>query len=96
MEDLLVLAKVDFLARTTPEALKGEYEAGEWLEAKTKELNVFKEALKPILKGKDLIELGLTPSKKFKMLLKKAYEAQLEEQFHTHDEALDWAKTNLL
>ncbi|MBN2768885.1 MAG: HD domain-containing protein [Campylobacterales bacterium] len=96
IEDLLTLARADFFARTTPEALKREYKAGDWLEIKAKELKVLEAALAPLLKGKDLIDLGLTPSKEFAKLLKKAYEAQLEDKFTTHTQAIKWAKTNLL
>ena len=96
IEDLLTLARADFFARTTPEALRKEYKAGDWLEAKAKELEVLKEALAPLLKGKDLISLGLTPSERFKTLLEKAYEAQLEGKFDTPTQAIKWAETNLL
>jgi tRNA nucleotidyltransferase (CCA-adding enzyme) len=96
IEDLLTLARADFFARTTPEALRKEYKAGDWLEAKAKELEVLKEALAPLLRGKDLISLGLTPSERFKTLLEKAYEAQLEGKFDTHTQAIKWAETNLL
>ncbi len=96
IEDLLTLARADFFARTTPEALEREYKAGDWLEAKAKELKVLEGALAPLLTGKDLIDLGLTPSKEFTKLLKRAYTAQLEDKFTTHAQAIKWAKTNLL
>ena len=35
----------------------------------------------PILQGRDLIELGLTPSKKFSVILDKAYQAQIKGEF---------------
>ncbi len=40
-----------------------------------------------ILQGRDLIELGLTPSKEFSIILKKAYQAQLEGKFKELDDA---------
>ncbi|MBV5320512.1 MAG: CCA tRNA nucleotidyltransferase [Sulfuricurvum sp.] len=49
----------------------------------------------PLLQGRDLIALGLSPSVSFKTLLERAYSAQLNHEFSTHEEALKWLVTEL-
>jgi len=48
-----------------------------------------------ILTGDDLISLGLRPGPKFKEILEKAEDAQLDGKIATHDEALRWATAYL-
>ncbi len=60
----------------------------EKLEKRAKELQVFESKLPPLLEGKDLINKGLKPSKKFKTLLDEAYKAQLQHKFLTKQEVL--------
>ena len=60
-----------------------------------KELGVLHKAAKALLQGRDLIELGLKPSKKFSQILKKAYEAQMHQEFSNHTEAVLWLKKNI-
>jgi len=78
IEELTLVAKADFLGRTTEESLSGVYRAGDWLISKSKELNVNQKALKCLLQGRDLIELGLEPSPKFKEILAYIYKEQLD------------------
>ena len=47
---------------------------------------------KSILQGRDLIELGLTPSKEFSIILAKAYQAQIDKKFTNIDEAKRYLK----
>ncbi|OQY09935.1 MAG: hypothetical protein B6I28_02055 [Fusobacteriia bacterium 4572_132] len=54
-----------------------------------------KDEIKPLIKGSDLIELGYKPSKEFGNLLKKIYEAQLDEKFLTKKEGLKYIISNL-
>jgi tRNA nucleotidyltransferase (CCA-adding enzyme) len=58
------------------------------------ELNVQDRAPEPILKGRHLIEQGMTPGKNFGEILDAAYEAQLEGAFFDLEGALQWLKTN--
>jgi tRNA nucleotidyltransferase (CCA-adding enzyme) len=60
------------------------------LEAKASELQVQSSAPKPILLGRHLLELGMMPGPEMGVLLKQAYDAQLEGQFFTLEEALRW------
>jgi tRNA nucleotidyltransferase (CCA-adding enzyme) len=92
IEELVLVAKADFLGRTTEEARRGKYEAGEWLLEKAEELHVRKRAPDNLLQGRDLISLGLTPSPLFKKILDEVYEHQLEERFQNKEEALQYVR----
>lgn len=88
ISELLILARADFLGRTTTEAISGVYEAGDWMEKKAKELGVYMAPPKPFIKGKDLIDLELMPSQKFSEILHKMYEKQLNVEVKTKEEAI--------
>jgi tRNA nucleotidyltransferase (CCA-adding enzyme) len=80
--DLLYrVAKADSLGRN-PEWLAPEKrfgsEAQEWFLERARELQVEKKAPEPILMGRHLIELGLTPGPQFKKILDAVYEMQLD------------------
>lgn len=92
IEELVTVARADFLGRTTEASLKGIYEAGDWLLAKAKELDVYNEPASPLLQGRDLLALGYTPSKQFKTLLSEVYREQLEGNVITKEEALNYIK----
>jgi len=96
IEELVMVAKADFLGRTTPEAQRGVYEAGEWLLAKAKALDVAKEPMKPWVQGRDLIALGLQPSPAFKTILDTLYEGQMEGKFRSKEEALAYCQSHYL
>jgi len=55
-------------------------------------LNVKDNAPTPILMGRHLIELGLTPGPVFGQILKQVFEAQLDGKIKTLDEAVAYAK----
>jgi len=92
IEELVIVAKADFLGRTTQESLHGDYEAGEWLLKKAKSLKVQNKPLDNLLQGRDLIDLGLEPSPEFKMILDEVYELQIEGDICTKEEALEYVK----
>jgi len=96
IQELVVVAKADFLGRTTPEAQSGVYEAGEWLLEQSQKLKVATKPLEHLLQGRDLIALGLQPSPQFKSILQKVYEMQLEEKITTKEEALGYVRDRLL
>ena len=93
--ELVLLARADALGRTTEDALRREFKAGEWLLERAKNLHVVSKPLDPLLQGRDLIKVGLQPSKVFKTVLDKAYEAQLEGDISTHTEAILWLQKEL-
>jgi len=92
IEELVTVARADFLGRTTPESLRGVYNAGDWLLLKAKELDVYNAPPKPIIKGRDLISLGLAPSKEFKTILNQIYSKQLDGEINNQEEALSYIK----
>jgi tRNA nucleotidyltransferase (CCA-adding enzyme) len=92
IENLVYVAKADFLGRTTKDAQSGVYPAGEWLLEMAKNLDVVHHGPKALLQGRDLIALGLTPSPQFKKILDKVYEMQLDGEVKSHQEALKAAK----
>ncbi len=96
LETLVMVAKADFLGRTTEEAKSGRYEAGEWLLKRAAELKVKKKPLDNLLQGRDLIALGLQPSPVFAEILDAVYEAQLEGRLSNREEALHYVKEKYL
>ena len=55
-----------------------------------RESNVDKKPAPSILKGRDLIGLGMQEGPAIGSILKEAYEAQLEEYFFDYDGAVEW------
>ncbi|MBD3794421.1 MAG: HD domain-containing protein [Epsilonproteobacteria bacterium] len=96
ISELVIVAKADFLGRTTLESKSGIYKAGEWISTIAKELDIIDKAPIPLLLGRDLISLGLKPSKEFKNLLSKVYDKQLEGDITTKDEAMSHVQKLLI
>jgi tRNA nucleotidyltransferase (CCA-adding enzyme) len=94
--DLLYrVAKADSLGRNPdwlpPERRFGS-EAQEWFIEKVRSLAVEKSPPKPLLLGRHLIELGLTPGPHFKQILDAVYEMQLDGKITSLPEALAQAE----
>ena len=96
IEALVVVAKADFLGRTTKESLAGVYHAGEWLLEKSRDLNVANKPLDCLLQGRDLITLGLEPSAEFREILDTVYLAQIEGKITSKEKALEFVKERYL
>jgi len=94
IEELVTVARADFLGRTTEESLSGVYEAGNWLLTKAKKLKVERKPPKPIFSGRDLITLGAEPSPKFKTILNDIYNAQLDGKVSNYNEAVLFVKNH--
>jgi tRNA nucleotidyltransferase (CCA-adding enzyme) len=90
--ELVIVAKADFLGRTTHASKEGIYHAGEWLLERSKALQVDKAPLTPLLQGCDLIALGLSPSKAFGQILKRVYEKQVDGEIKSREEAMMFVK----
>lgn len=61
-----------------------------------KVLEIFEEIkneIHPLVQGKHLLELGLTPSKEFGIMLGEIFEAQLDGVFSTIEDGLEFTKT---
>lgn len=93
IENLVIVAKADFLGRTTKDAQEGEFKAGEWLLEMAKSLDVTHAAPKPLLQGRDLIALGMRPSARFKEILDAVYAKQLDGEVGSLEEAIAVAKS---
>ena len=78
IEDLCLVSLADCLGRNIPNKDKCT-KASSWLLEKAKELNIENKAIEPLVQGRDLMALGLKPSKFFKEILEFAFELQLDE-----------------
>jgi len=94
--DLVLVAKADFLGRTTKEAKEGVYPAGEWLLAQAEMLNVKEKPMVQLLQGRDLIALGLEPSPRFKEILEDMYQKQMDGIFTDKKEAILYIQNTYL
>ncbi len=96
IRDLIRVAEADFFGRAFVGETPGRFEAGEWLYDRASALGVLSNPPAPLVMGRDLIELGLKPSERFKSILDSAYEAQLDQCFFTREEGLEWVKNGLV
>ncbi|MDX1295107.1 MAG: HD domain-containing protein [Sulfurimonadaceae bacterium] len=92
LEELVTVAKANFLGRKTPDAEEGIFLAGEWLLTRAEQVNANADGLQPLLQGRDLLDAGFQPSAQFKVILDAAYDAQLKGEFDTHAGAVAWFK----
>jgi len=93
--DLVLLARADYFGRTFSPKNKQLFEAGEWLLIEAKKMNVHKNAPQPILLGRHLLELGMLPGPKMGIILRNAFEKQLNGDLEKEEDAIAWAKSNL-
>jgi tRNA nucleotidyltransferase (CCA-adding enzyme) len=61
---------------------------GRWLRRKFEDLNVSKETIAPIILGRDLIALGVSPGPGMGKILKRLYELQLDNVFESKPQGL--------
>ncbi len=88
ISELVLVAKAAYRAQTGR-----DFEAAEQILKRAKVLGVLHSAPKPFLQGRDLLQLpGFSPSPKFKEILDKVYEVQLEGRIKTKEEALMFIK----
>lgn len=78
IEDLCLVSLADCLGRDISDKEKCT-DANTWLLEKAKELNIENKPIEELVLGRDLIDLGLKPSKKFKDILEFAFDLQLDE-----------------
>jgi tRNA nucleotidyltransferase (CCA-adding enzyme) len=64
--------------------------------AYTKQLNIYTQHLLPLIQGRDLIKLGLTPSKEFSTILEKIYDMQMQGKFdgYSYEKVLEYCSLN--
>ncbi len=85
VEDFLKLAKILIKVKNYRQVKKT-----------SKRLNIYRDKLHPIIKGRDLIELGMRPSKEFKHILNRLYQAQIEDKINSPKEAFELLKRDYL
>jgi tRNA nucleotidyltransferase (CCA-adding enzyme) len=94
--DLLYrVAKADSLGRNPdwlPKEKWFDSAAQEWFIERVRSLQIEKKAPEPILMGRHLIELGLTPGPQFKRILDTVYELQLDGGVTSLETAIEKAR----
>ena len=88
IQELLVVITADQFGRPPKPPVISEKVLA--LQAKAAELQVQAGAPQPILMGRHLIELGMTPGREFSVILDAAFDAQLEGSFFDVPGALRW------
>lgn len=85
------VARADCLGRT------GDFPpvAMEWFLSRVRELNVAVRPPEPLLRGRDVLALGLAPGPEVGRVMKAIYERQLDGAVTTHDEAVRQARRML-
>lgn len=63
-----------------------------WMAAQAERLRIADSAPKPIVRGRDLVALGMKPGPRFGEILKAAYEAQLDGAFFTLEQGIEFVK----
>ena len=71
-------------------------EACDWLVAQAKRLAVEAAAPKPLVRGRDLIALGMKPGPQMGAILKTAFDAQLDGAFATTEDGINWLRQGVL
>ncbi|MGE5814774.1 MAG: CCA tRNA nucleotidyltransferase [Acidobacteriota bacterium] len=89
LELLARLAKSDCTGRT------GDFDcsAMDWFLERARALGVEHEPPKPLVLGRHLLALGMTPGPKVGQILKQIYEKQLDGEITTTEEGIDLART---
>lgn len=89
IDELLALVRLDILASSK--------DLSTWDFCMQKRDEIAREPVRPppLLRGRDLIELGLTPGPRFKDILREAEDAQLEGALTSREEAIEWARRRI-
>ena len=97
--DLLYrVARADSLGRNAESVPREKWytaEAQEWFIQRARELEVEKQPPAPILLGRHLLELGLTPGPRMGEITRAVYEMQLDGRVRSLEDAKDFAKKML-
>ncbi len=90
IDRLVRVARADSFGR--PPIPAEDFPEGRWLLEKARELDVQDSAPKALVMGRHLIEMGLKPGAWFGALLDQCYEAQLNGEFASLEDGLEWVK----
>ncbi|MDX6614334.1 MAG: hypothetical protein QOD75_3520 [Blastocatellia bacterium] len=98
LELLYRVARSDSLGRNAPWIPREQWfdaEAQEWFIARARELQVEEKPPAPILLGRHLLEMGLSPGPRIGEITREIYEMQLDGRVRTLDEAKERANSIL-
>jgi len=90
--ELMVYLDAADRAGRSDKPIQGLDKEGQWLLKKFEELNVSKETIKPLIMGRDLIEIGVPPGPPMGKLLNELYQMQLDNEFETREKGIKKAK----
>lgn len=94
IQSLCRLALADFRGYASPQS-QGPCHAVEWLKRRAQALGVWERGPQPILQGRNLQALGLRPGPEMGVMLRSAFDAQLDGEFGDLPGALAWAHGHL-
>jgi tRNA nucleotidyltransferase (CCA-adding enzyme) len=89
IDRLVRIAKADQMGRFP--MVCGDFPEGDWLLASARRLDVQDSVPKPLVLGRHLIQLGLTPGPIFGRILDECYEAQLDGAFNNSEDGVAYA-----
>jgi len=79
--DLLVYLDAADRAGRRTKSVEGLDRPAQWLMKKVREMNISRETIRPLIMGRDLIKLGVTPGPAMGRLLGRLYKLQLDSAF---------------
>jgi tRNA nucleotidyltransferase (CCA-adding enzyme) len=91
IDRLLRLCYADFVGRAGWEE-KYDEGAEKWLWEMARSLGVLSNTPIPIIQGRDLINIGMPPSRNFSEILKRCFRAQLNYEFRDHPSGIAYLK----
>jgi len=94
MDRLLRVCQADRRGRTGAVASEA-FPEGDWITGRLSNLGLEKQKPRPIVQGRDLIQMGLSPSQAFSPLLDDCFQAQLDGVFEDHPGGLKFLQTLL-
>ncbi len=86
---ILDIADKEGRGQERPESLD---ERGEWFLSLIEKYELNKDTINPLIMGRDLIKIGVSPGPLMGKIIKELYEKQLEDKFKTKEEGLKFAK----
>ena len=94
MTDLVAVLRADARGRPPLDGAK-VLELIDFVESRARDLALEDRAPKPLIQGRHLVERGLKPSSAFKIILRDAFEAQLDGAFADHHGSMVWLDSHL-
>jgi len=90
--DLVILLDAADRAGRQARAVRGLDREARWLRRRFEELRVSRDSIRPLLRGRDLIALGVAPGPAMGKLLRRLYSLQLDGAFETQAAGVEAAR----